>query len=78
MPLLKRIVTSAAFQNAVGTAGAWYLRLAWHTSSKTFHPPGIYDRAQYPAIIALWHGQHFLAPFIKRWAHAVKDPALAV
>jgi lysophospholipid acyltransferase (LPLAT)-like uncharacterized protein len=66
MPLLKRIVTSAAFQNAVGTAGAWYLRLAWHTCSKSFHPPGIYDRLQHPAIVALWHGQHFLAPFIKR------------
>src|SRR5476651_1856011 len=76
MPLLKRIVTSAAFQNAVGTAGAWYLRLAWHTCSSTFHPPDIYDKLQMPAIIALWHGQHFLAPFINRKDYGLRTKVL--
>ena len=66
MPLFKRVVTSSAFQNAVGTAGAWYLRLVWRTCTKTFEPAGIYDTAQTPLIFAMWHGQHFLAPFIKR------------
>jgi lysophospholipid acyltransferase (LPLAT)-like uncharacterized protein len=66
MPLLKRIVTSAAFQHAVGTAGAWYLRLVWHTNSKTYDPANIYDTVTTPAIVAMWHGQHFLAPFIQR------------
>ena len=28
--------------------------------------PTIYDTVQMPAIIAMWHGQHFLTPFIKR------------
>jgi lysophospholipid acyltransferase (LPLAT)-like uncharacterized protein len=66
MPLLKRIVTSAAFQRAVGTAGAWYLRLVWRTNSKTYEPTNIYDTVTTPAIVAMWHGQHFLAPFIQR------------
>jgi lysophospholipid acyltransferase (LPLAT)-like uncharacterized protein len=66
MPSFKRIVASPAFQGAVGTAAAWYLRLVWHTSSKTLEPATIYDRVKSPAIIAMWHGQHFLVPFIKR------------
>jgi lysophospholipid acyltransferase (LPLAT)-like uncharacterized protein len=65
MPLFKRIVTSAAFQQAVGTAGAWYLRLVWHTNPKIYEPTTIYDTVQMPLIVAMWHGQHFLAPFIK-------------
>ncbi len=66
MPSFKRIVASPAFQGAVGTAGAWYLRLVWHTSSKTYEPATIYDTVQMPAILAMWHGQHFLMPFIKK------------
>jgi lysophospholipid acyltransferase (LPLAT)-like uncharacterized protein len=65
MPLLKRIVTSAAFQHAVGTAGAWYMRLAWYSSKRTIEPAAIFDTMQLPAIATFWHGQHFLAPFIK-------------
>lgn len=63
---LKRIVASSAFQEAMGTLGAWYLRLVWHTSSVVFDPPTIYETVQTPAIIAMWHGQHFMAPFIKK------------
>ncbi len=66
MQLSKRIVTSAAFQNAVGTAGAWYLRLVWYTSRSIYEPANIYDTVQMPAILTMWHGQHFMAPFIKR------------
>jgi lysophospholipid acyltransferase (LPLAT)-like uncharacterized protein len=65
MPFFKRIVTSAAFQKTVGTAGAWYLRLVWYSSSTTVEPATIFDRVQLPLIVAMWHGQHFLAPFIK-------------
>ena len=65
MPSAKQIVSSPAFQNAVGTLGAWYLRLVWRTSSKLLDPPDIYDRVLTPAIIAMWHGQHFLMPFLK-------------
>jgi lysophospholipid acyltransferase (LPLAT)-like uncharacterized protein len=66
MPSAKQIVSSPAFQNAVGTLGAWYLRFVWRTSSKLLDPPDIYDRVLTPAIIAMWHGQHFLMPFLKR------------
>jgi lysophospholipid acyltransferase (LPLAT)-like uncharacterized protein len=66
MPLLKRIVTSSAFQDAAATIGAWYLRLVWYSTRSTFEPAGIYDTADLPAIIAMWHGQHFMTPFIKR------------
>ena len=66
MPSAKQIVSSPAFQNAVGTLGAWYLRFVWRTSSKLLDPPDIYDRVLTPAIIAMWHGQHFLMPFLKK------------
>jgi len=66
MPSFKRIVASPFFQGAVATAGAWYLRLAWYTSRRIFDPANIYDTLQKPAIIAMWHGQHFLMPFVKR------------
>jgi lysophospholipid acyltransferase (LPLAT)-like uncharacterized protein len=66
MPSFKRIVASPTFQGAVATAGAWYLRLVWHTSAKTYEPAELYESVQMPAVIAMWHGQHFLTPFIKR------------
>jgi lysophospholipid acyltransferase (LPLAT)-like uncharacterized protein len=65
MPLFKRIVSSGPFQKFVGTVGAWYLRLAWYSCSKIIEPANIYDLVQLPLIVAMWHGQHFLAPFIK-------------
>lgn len=66
MSLLKRIAGSPAFQSAAGTAAAWYLRLVWYTSRTVLEPSNIYETVRMPAIIAMWHGQHFLAPFIKR------------
>lgn len=66
MALLKRITASSAFQEAMGTVGAWYLRLVWHTSRCVLDPPSIYETVKTPAIIGMWHGQHFLAPFIKK------------
>jgi lysophospholipid acyltransferase (LPLAT)-like uncharacterized protein len=66
VPRFKRLVASSGFQNAMGALGAWYLRLVWQTSRVTIDPAGIYDRVEMPAIITMWHGQHFMAPFIKR------------
>lgn len=66
MPLMKRIVASAAFQSAAGSLAANYLRLVWKTSHLICDPPYMYEEVEMPAIIAFWHGQHFLAPFIKR------------
>ncbi len=66
MSLLKRIVASPVFLSAAGSVAAWYLRLVWHSSRRTIEPATIYDTVQVPAIIAMWHGQHFLSPFIKK------------
>jgi lysophospholipid acyltransferase (LPLAT)-like uncharacterized protein len=66
MPPLTRIAYSPAFQAAAGAAAAWYLRLVWSTSRVTLEPADIYETVEMPAIVALWHGQHYLAPFIKR------------
>ena len=41
LPTSKEIVSSPAFQNTVGTLGAWYLRLVWTTSTKLLDPPDI-------------------------------------
>lgn len=62
----KRIATSSAFQETVGAVAASYLRLVWRTSRTTLEPSGIYESVEIPAIVAMWHGQHFMAPFIKR------------
>jgi lysophospholipid acyltransferase (LPLAT)-like uncharacterized protein len=75
MRLFDRITRSGAFQEAVGTAGAWYLRLVWQSSRAIIlEPADIYEKTQMPVIVAMWHGQHFLTPFIKRddEAHRVK------
>jgi lysophospholipid acyltransferase (LPLAT)-like uncharacterized protein len=62
----KRIVGSPAAQGAIGTLAAWYLKLVRATSSTmTFDPPDVITSAPVPVIIAMWHGQHFMAPFIK-------------
>jgi len=66
MSSLKRLTATPAFQDAVGAMAASYLRLVWHTNRVTLEPATIYDTVQQPAIIAMWHGQHFMAPFIRR------------
>jgi lysophospholipid acyltransferase (LPLAT)-like uncharacterized protein len=64
----RRIVASRAFQLATGTLAAEYLRFVWKTSWFATEPPDIYERVacDAPLILAMWHGQHFLSPFIKR------------
>ncbi len=66
MTLLKRIVTSSAFQETAATVGACYLRLVRNTTRIIIEPANVYDTVQLPIIIGLWHGQHFMAPFIQR------------
>ena len=66
MSPLKRLTHSSVFQDAVGAAAACYLRFVWRTNRVTLDPPDIYEQVQIPAIIVMWHGQHFMAPFIKR------------
>jgi lysophospholipid acyltransferase (LPLAT)-like uncharacterized protein len=68
MSWAKHLRGSRPFQKTVGVVAAEYLRLVWKTTRLVIEPEGIYERfdREAPVIIAMWHGQHFLAPFIKR------------
>ena len=65
--LLRNVLRSSWVQQAVGFLAAEYLRLVWLTNKFSFDPPGVYEivEPQQPVILAFWHGQHFLTPFIK-------------
>jgi lysophospholipid acyltransferase (LPLAT)-like uncharacterized protein len=67
MRLGQRIVRSRAVQVAVGIASARYLRLVNATNRLIIDPPDLYERVfpHLPVIIGMWHGQHYLMPFIK-------------
>jgi lysophospholipid acyltransferase (LPLAT)-like uncharacterized protein len=68
MSWVKSLVGSRPFQQTAGIVAAEYLRLVWKTTRFTIEPDGIYERfaRDAPVIIAMWHGQHFLTPFIRR------------
>ncbi len=72
MSLKRRLVSSRAFQKSVGFLSAEYLRLVWTTNRVTIEPADIYERmtAQLPVILAMWHGQHYLIPFVRGTAKA--------
>ena len=46
---------------------AEYLRFVWLTTKFSYQPADVYDRVlpHQPLILAFWHGQHFMTPFIK-------------
>jgi lysophospholipid acyltransferase (LPLAT)-like uncharacterized protein len=68
MGALKRFARSRLVQTTIGVVGAEYLRLVWSSGRSVLEPADIYERMipQLPVIIAMWHGQHFLVPFIRR------------
>ena len=76
MTSFKRFVASSAFQSAAGSVAASYLRMVWMTTRHVLEPTHIYETVQMPAIVAMWHGQHFMAPFIKRDAELHKTKVL--
>lgn len=61
-------------QHAAGFTAAEFLRLVWLTNRFTFDPPDIYQRVEpdMPVIIAFWHGQHFMMPFLKKKKYPAK------
>jgi lysophospholipid acyltransferase (LPLAT)-like uncharacterized protein len=70
----KRLIKNSRWvRTAIGALGAGYLRLVWKTSRVTIEPADLYEQAEpeQPIIIAMWHGQHFMMPFIRRH-HRVK------
>jgi lysophospholipid acyltransferase (LPLAT)-like uncharacterized protein len=44
------------------------------TNRFTYDPPDIYERVEpdMPVIVAFWHGQHFMMPFLKRKKYQAK------
>lgn len=74
MASLQRISRAPLAQAALGRLAASYLQLVWKTSRFELEPADIYEAIEpdLPVIVAMWHGQHFMAPFIKRAQHRVK------
>jgi lysophospholipid acyltransferase (LPLAT)-like uncharacterized protein len=70
----KRIAASGAVQKTIGVLAAEYLRFVYMTSRLMAEPADIYERIvpDLPVIMAMWHGQHFMAPFVKRDEHRAK------
>lgn len=68
MSFLKRLGRSAAVRSAAGSLLAGYLKLVWKTGRFRYDPPDLYDfaDAHVPIIFAMWHGQHFLTPFVRK------------
>ena len=58
----------------IGTLAAEYLRLVAKTNRFAVEPSDIYERiaADLPLILAMWHGQHFLMPFVRKPEHRAK------
>jgi lysophospholipid acyltransferase (LPLAT)-like uncharacterized protein len=67
MPL-KRLRDAGWFQQTVGFGMALYLRAVWKTSRFVLEPADLHERLapDLPVIITLWHGQHFMGPFMRR------------
>ena len=73
MRSLRRLARSQTVQWLLGFGAAQYLRLVWYTSRVVIEPADIYQvvTPHLPVIIAMWHGQHFMVPFLSR-GHRVK------
>ncbi len=68
MMRLRDLTRTGWFQRAAGFTAAEYLRLVWWTNRFTIDPPNLYDYFEpaMPCIVAFWHGQHFMMPFLRR------------
>ena len=66
--LFRDTLRSSWVQRAAGFLAAEFLRFVWLTNRFSFDPPEVYDivEPQMPVILAFWHGQHFMTPFIRR------------
>ncbi len=66
--MLKKILRSKPVLRGAGKAMAAYLRLVQRTNSFVIEPADVETSvyAKAPVIIAMWHGQHFMIPFIRR------------
>lgn len=72
--LLRNLGRSRWVQHAVGYTAAEFLRFVWLTNRFTLDPPEVYKNVEpdMPVIIAFWHGQHFMMPFLKLEQYSAK------
>ncbi|MBX6427101.1 MAG: lysophospholipid acyltransferase family protein [Variibacter sp.] len=70
----ERIRDAQWFRQGAGALMARYLTFVWKTSRFELDPADLYERLapELPVIITLWHGQHFLGPFMRRPEHRAK------
>src|SRR5437763_7506341 len=74
MSLIKRLGATPVAQKTIGVLAAEYFRLVYKTNRFIIEPPDFYERVvpELPIIAAMWHGQHYMAPFLRRAEHKVK------
>jgi lysophospholipid acyltransferase (LPLAT)-like uncharacterized protein len=73
--LSRSLLRASWFQRAVGFLAAEFLRFVWRTNKISYDPADVYDLVEphMPVILAFWHGQHFMTPFIKtKQSHRAK------
>ncbi|MBO0345877.1 lysophospholipid acyltransferase family protein [Roseibium limicola] len=65
--MLKKIGRHPLVLKSIGTALAAYLKLVYRTNRFIIEPSDIYEtlEPELPVIVAMWHGQHFLVPFMR-------------
>ena len=72
--MIKSIGQSKFIQRGIGEGLAAWLKLVHGTSRFADVPADLYGpiRNEYPYIVAMWHGHHFLVPFMRREGHEFK------
>lgn len=67
--MLKALGRSKAVLETAGLLVSGYLRLVRATNRFVLDPPGFLDtvRCENPYIVAMWHGQHLMVPYIRRY-----------
>ena len=65
---LKKLTRSKTVLTIGGLAIAYWLRFVHATSRMVENPARQYDgiKDDFPVIVALWHGQHLMVPFMRR------------
>ena len=72
--LFRNLLRAGWFQQFAGLLAAGFLRLVWLTNKFSYDPENVYElvEPEMPVILAFWHGQHFMTPFIKQAHHRGK------
>jgi lysophospholipid acyltransferase (LPLAT)-like uncharacterized protein len=71
---LRKLSRAGWVQQTAGFVAAEFLRLVWLTNRFTMEPADVYEQIEpdMPVIVAFWHGQHFMMPFLKRKKYPAK------